>query len=511
MATTATGTATCRPKANGPAAIRRVAIVAALLVAVAGAAHAQMVAVDDVESVPFDAELLVEAPGVLKNDTFNGDPAEDHSATAALVSDVSYGLLSLASDGSFSYTPDADFPGFDSFTYEAAVGADTDQATVTLTACSAGPGATQYVCWKETPYLAKLGELGYQSFQEGFEDDVAWGAVREPDTALSVSSQGIAWQTNHPDPPASNEITTGTGPARTGVWGVYDPDHGYATGLPAACDVDVPPPECLYKDGFTGTREAGQSTLYGAGGYFTGAAGPSLVMILDGAAPIGLGLVSVGDSQFFGVIDTAGFASFRVEETDGKVGQLRLVFGDDFTFGTTTADTTPPQVSLVNSVADTGDGVLAEGEVTGVAITQLLVTFDELVSDEGGETAPHSVTNPANYLLFSDGGDGFDTVDCATGVDPGDSGVAVDWVTYISGSERTATLDINGGTSLPAAAYRLLVCGTTSIKDWAGNTLDGDGNGTGGDDFARSFTVTAPPTPTPTPTPTPPTPTPTPT
>ena len=51
--------------------------------------------------------------------------------------------------------------------------------------------------------------------------------------------------------------------------------------------------------------------------------------------PIGLGLVAVADSQFFGVIDTTGFTTFRVEETDGKVGQERLVFGDDFTFGTT--------------------------------------------------------------------------------------------------------------------------------------------------------------------------------
>ena len=38
------------------------------------------------------------------------------------------------------------------------------------------------------------------------------------------------------------------------------------------------------------------------------------------------------------------------------------------------------------------------------------------------------MTNPANYLLFSDAGDGYDTVDCATGVDAGDTAVAVDWV-----------------------------------------------------------------------------------
>jgi hypothetical protein len=31
------------------------------------------------------------------------------------------------------------------------------------------------------------------------------------------------------------------------------------------------------------------------------------------------------------VIDTGGVTSFRFEETDGKVGQERYVFADDFT------------------------------------------------------------------------------------------------------------------------------------------------------------------------------------
>jgi len=96
---------------------RRIAgYVLAVLIFLASAAHGQaqgLVAVDDVFSVPFGEDLVVEAPGVLSNDTFNGDPAEDHSATAELVGDVSYGYLSCDSDpfyelcpeGSFIYTP----------------------------------------------------------------------------------------------------------------------------------------------------------------------------------------------------------------------------------------------------------------------------------------------------------------------------------------------------------------------------------------------------------------------
>ena len=94
---------------------------------------------------------------------------------------------------------------------------------------------------------------------------------------------------------------------------------------------------CLYKDGFTGIRQPGEITLRAVGGHFTGSALPKLAMILDGAAPINLGSAPNG-FQFYGVIRTLGFETFRIEETDGKVGQARFVFGDDFTFGTSLSE-----------------------------------------------------------------------------------------------------------------------------------------------------------------------------
>ena len=69
------------------------------------------------------------AAGVLANDT---DPDGD-GLTATLVTDVSDGMLTLNRDGSFSYTPDSNFNGTDSFTYEADDGnGGTQQTTVTL-------------------------------------------------------------------------------------------------------------------------------------------------------------------------------------------------------------------------------------------------------------------------------------------------------------------------------------------------------------------------------------------
>lgn len=307
-----------------------------------GIACAQLITVDDSFGVPVMQTLLVEAPGVLQNDSYKDEPAEDGGATVELLTGPVHGTLEcesnvdleLCSDGSFNYTAGADFPGSDSFTYRAGIGTETAEAKVTLTACQGGP--TVFVCWKEAEYLAKLAELGLGTFHEGFEDDTAWAAARSPYTVPSVISQGIKWESNHPAEPALNKMTTGPGPALNGQWAVYDPGHGYATGTAETCDVDDPDVHCLHKDGFTGTRQAGKSVLYAAGGHFTGSAQPKLVMILDGGVPVSMGSAPNGH-QFYGVINTAGFVSFRVEETDGKVGQPRYVFADDFLFGISSA------------------------------------------------------------------------------------------------------------------------------------------------------------------------------
>jgi uncharacterized repeat protein (TIGR01451 family) len=89
------------------------------------------VANDDAYSVDEDNPLNVSAPGVLGNDT----DVENDPLTAVLVSDVSNGTLTLNSNGSFTYTPDLDFTGTDSFTYRAYDGSDySNVATVTITA-----------------------------------------------------------------------------------------------------------------------------------------------------------------------------------------------------------------------------------------------------------------------------------------------------------------------------------------------------------------------------------------
>ena len=87
-------------------------------------------AFDDDYEVTAGDTLEIPAPGVLGNDT---DPDGD-TLTAILQTDVSNGTLDLESDGGFTYTPDEDFDGEDTFTYVASDGdLQSAPATVTIT------------------------------------------------------------------------------------------------------------------------------------------------------------------------------------------------------------------------------------------------------------------------------------------------------------------------------------------------------------------------------------------
>ncbi len=95
------------------------------------AANTPPVAVADAYSTDEDNTLTVAAPGVLANDT----DAEGNALTAALDMGPTSGLLTLNADGSFTYTPNAEFNGSDAFTYVANDGTvdSTTPATVSIT------------------------------------------------------------------------------------------------------------------------------------------------------------------------------------------------------------------------------------------------------------------------------------------------------------------------------------------------------------------------------------------
>ena len=88
------------------------------------------VSVGDAYAVNEDSSLSVPAPGVLGNDSDpNGQPL-----TAQLVSGPAHGTLTLNPNGSFTYTPAANYNGPDEFWYRASDGTNLgDAVAVTLT------------------------------------------------------------------------------------------------------------------------------------------------------------------------------------------------------------------------------------------------------------------------------------------------------------------------------------------------------------------------------------------
>jgi VCBS repeat-containing protein len=73
------------------------------------------VAADDSYAVTRNKQLVVAGSGLLTNDT----DADGDALSAVLVSNPSHGQLTLNANGTFVYTPNTQFIGFDSFTYKA--------------------------------------------------------------------------------------------------------------------------------------------------------------------------------------------------------------------------------------------------------------------------------------------------------------------------------------------------------------------------------------------------------
>jgi hypothetical protein len=135
-------------------------------------------AVSDAYTMQAGGTLTVSAPGVLANDTDVDGPG----MAASLVSVPTSGALTLAANGSFTYTPAAGFAGSDSFTYRASDGSLTSAAaTVALTVQPATPPPPVIV-------LTANFNSGQNSFT--YSDNVFRGATQSSYASGSRISSG---------------------------------------------------------------------------------------------------------------------------------------------------------------------------------------------------------------------------------------------------------------------------------------------------------------------------------
>jgi VCBS repeat-containing protein len=156
--------------------------------------NAPPVALDDAYSVNEGDSLVINAPGVLGNDSdLDGD-----TLTAALVEGPTYGTLTLDADGSFTYDPGDDFTGTDSFTYKANDGtADSNEATVFITVMASN----------NTPILDPIGNMSADEDQlltftvtatDPDGDSLTFSASNLPDGAtFDPETQTFSWLPQH--------------------------------------------------------------------------------------------------------------------------------------------------------------------------------------------------------------------------------------------------------------------------------------------------------------------------
>ena len=168
-----------------------------------------------------------------------------------------------------------------------------------------------FVYTDQTLYLADAAALGYCLVHEGFEDDAAWGSARSPNTVSSVTTMGVTWLPNN----GNSELTTGAGAARTGLWGFYELPHGN--------------PSSGVNDGWIGQTKL---TFRGVGGWIrTNTPFAAVDMVLDDTTVVDFDPSTVGTSHsFFGVLETLGFTKWEVRELEGKPGDQKFIFSDDF-------------------------------------------------------------------------------------------------------------------------------------------------------------------------------------
>jgi VCBS repeat-containing protein len=415
-------------------------------------------AAGDAYSTAEDTTLTVGAPGVLGNDS---DP-DGNQLRAVLGSGPSHGTLTLNANGSFTYTPAANFHGSDSFTYRASDGTlASSQATVTITitATNDGPTATDdaYSTAEDTALtVAAPGVLANDTDPDGDTLSAVAGSGPSHGT-LSRNADGSFTYTPAADYTGSDSFTyrasdgqLESSPATVtiAVSAVNDAptaaDDAYSTGEDTALTVDAP--GVLGNDGDPD--------------------GNQLRAVLGSGPSHGtLTLNANGSFTYTPAANFHGSDSFTYRASDGTL--------------TSNLATAAITVSAVNDIPTATDDVYSTGEDTALTVAAPGILGDD--TDPDGDTLTAAVESPPAHGSLSLKANGSFTYTPAANFNGGDSFTYRASDGTVESSPATVTITVSAVNDAPTAAADTYTTAedtilTVNAPGVLANDSDPDGN-----------------------------------
>ena len=150
----------------------------------------------------------------------------------------------------------------------------------------------------------------------------------------------------------------------------------------------------------------------------------------------------------------------------------------------------PPRIVKVRPISGLCHNQIISGNELPAAVTELEISFSVDMANPTGDTSLIDVSNPMNYRLVSTSDSNQELpTNCADPIGPNSIDHMVGMRFYDSNS-KTAVLSSPLTQGLPDERYVLLGC-FDGLKAQTGGLLDGNGDGTAGDDYAINFSVSA--------------------
>src|SRR6056297_1774442 len=292
------------------------------------------------------------------------------------------GTVTMNADGTYTYTPSADFNGTDSFTYTVSDGIETDTATVTVTVNAVNDAP---VAQAETESVAEDGAVinGQLTATDVENDNLSYSVQGTAPAGLTVFTNGS--YTFDPSDAAYQGLATGDTQDVTATYIVNDGNGGTDTGtitITVTGTNDAPVAEEVTVSGVRDTDTAGLVTA-------TDVDGDDLTFSVEAGDGPSSGSVVMNPNGSFLYTPNVGFSgpdSFTYTVSDGTVTVTETV---TVNVAASTAQLSPG-VDIIE--ADPESSIVVGNE-------QTLTAGDSIVGGDGEDTLIINVNTGASSAL----------------------------------------------------------------------------------------------------------------